>query len=341
MNTFGRIYRLTTFGESHGPAIGGIIDGVPPGFRLNTDEVQAELDRRRPGASPLTSQRRESDKVQLLSGIFEGRTLGTPIGFVIPNTDARSADYEAMRNLYRPCHADFTYERRYGLRDYRGGGRASARETACRVVGGAVARQLLAAEGIHVSGFISRIGKAVRSSADEDFAPLEHEVEAARAAGDSVGGIVNCTITGVPSGIGAPLFAKLHSELAAAMMSIPGAKGFDYGTGMQAAECRGSELLDLFSSDWQGGIELSSNHSGGIQGGISNGQPIELRVAFKPTPTLLRDIPTVDRDGRPATLHARGRHDPCIALRALPVVEAMACMTILDQLLLTGHPLFI
>lgn len=333
MNTFGTLFRLTTFGESHGPAIGGIIDGVPAGMEISVDDVQRELDRRRPGRSTLTSARQESDRVQFLSGIYEGRALGTPIGFIIPNKDARSSDYESMRHIYRPSHADFAYDAKYGLRDWRGGGRASARETACRVVGGAVARQYLLAAGVEVSAFISRIGNAARQSPSEPLDQLLAEVEAARREQDSVGGEVTCTCTGVPAGLGEPVAGKLHAMLAASLMSIPGAKGVELGDGFAMSARRGSEAVDIYIGTPRG-IRTATNHSGGIQGGISTGMPITLRIAFKPTPTIARPLMTVDDAGRPATLEARGRHDPCIALRAVPVVEAMACMTLLDAMLM-------
>lgn len=333
MNTFGHIFRLTTFGESHGPAIGGIIDGVPAGLPLDMHLIQQELDLRRPGDGQLTSQRREADRVQILSGLFEGKTLGSPIGFIIPNTDARSSDYDDMRDKYRPNHADFTYTVKYGVRDYRGGGRASARETACRVVGGAVALQLIATKGIAIEAYVSRIGKVCRESAADNFTPLLAEVAAARKEGDSVGGIVTCTISHMPVGLGAPLFAKLQADLGSAMLSIPGVKGFEYGDGFQAASSRGTEQIDLFHNAGAN-ILTHTNHSGGIQGGISNGMPIVMRVAFKPTPTLLRELPTLDLRGEPAILKARGRHDPCIAIRGCAVVKAMAAMTVADHLLL-------
>jgi len=328
MNTFGTIFRLTAFGESHGPAIGGIIDGAPAGLRLDEAAVQRELDARRPGNSPLASQRRESDKVTFLSGLLDGVTLGTPIGFVIPNTDARSSDYEAMRRLYRPNHADFTYDARYGVRDWRGGGRASARETACRVVAGAVARQYLATQGIEVKARLARVGEAVTPEAMAD------EIKKAREEADSVGGLVECIVKGMPAGVGEPLFDKLQATLGAAMMSIPGAKAFEVGDGTALSACRGSQVLDIFTSDACGRIVTTTNHSGGLQGGITTGMPVVMRVTFKPTPTIPRDLPTVDDHGRSATLNAHGRHDPCIALRAVPVVEAMACITMLDAMLL-------
>jgi len=333
MNRFGEIYTLTTFGESHGPAIGGVIDGVPAGLGINIQAVQEELDRRRPGQSALTTQRNESDRVKILSGIYEGRTLGSPIGFIIPNNDARSIDYNPMRELYRPNHADFTYDAKYGFRDPRGGGRASARETACRVVAGAIARQFLSSRNIQVHAFLSRIGRVCRNNESEEIAPLLAEVENARTCLDSVGGMITCIVTGMPPGIGEPIYGKLHARLADAMMSIPGAKGFDYGDGMSVACARGSEQLDIFVPTKDGGIATTSNHSGGIQGGISNGMEITMRIALKPTPTLPRALTTVNRNAEAAVIKAHGRHDPCIALRAVPVVEAMTCMVILDAML--------
>lgn len=352
MNTFGQIYRLTTFGESHGPALGGVIDGVPAGVRLDLEAIQTELDRRRPGQSAITTARSEADRVSLLSGIFEGRTTGTPIGFTIANTDQHSNDYEPMRRLYRPSHADYTYDAKYGHRDHRGGGRASARETAARVVGGAVARQIIAAEGITVAAWSSRIGdvaverpyteldlsrrydNAVRCPDPEAARAMQELIEDVKRRGDTVGGIIQCVISGVRPGLGEPLFDKLQSRLAAAMLSIPAAKGFDYGMGFDGCTSLGSEMIDTFSTDADGRIITLTNHSGGIQGGISNGADIYFRVAFKPVATLLRELPTVDREGRRATIHARGRHDPCVLPRAVPVVEAMAAMTILDALLI-------
>lgn len=333
MNTFGHNLRLTTFGESHGPAMGGVLDGFPPRFPLDLDKVQRELDLRRPG-SPLTSQRKETDRLQVLSGIMDGQTLGTPIGFIIPNTDARSGDYEAMRTLLRPGHADFTTVARYGIRDHRGGGRASARETVSRVAAGAMARQWLEAQGIDVSGFISRIGSACRFSSSDPMDALLSEVEAARREGDSVGGEITIKITGVKAGVGNPVFGKLSAQMGQALLSIPGVKAFEIGDGKEFASRCGSQVLDTFIPNPDGdGIITEANHSGGIQGGISNGMPILLRITLKPTPTLLRSIPTTDISGNPATLHARGRHDPCIALRALPVAEAMACLALMDSML--------
>lgn len=335
-NTFGNIVRLTTFGESHGPAIGGVLDGMPPRIPIDKDAVQTALGRRRPGVSPLASARRETDKIQILSGIFEGRTLGTPIGFIIPNTDVRSADYEQMRELYRPSHADFTYEAKYGIRDYRGGGRASARETACRVAAGALAEQALRQlTQIQIEVLITGIGsrRDMSGLSEEIYAPI---IEEARRAGDTVGGRITCVVHNVPTGLGEPLYDKLEAMLASAMLSIPAAKGFEYGAGFAAAGALGSECADIFlppDADIDR-IHTATNNSGGIQGGISNGEDITFSVPFKPTPTMMRPLLTVDRHGRVATLMARGRHDPCVVPRAVPVVRAMTALVLLDALLM-------
>lgn len=327
MNTFGRNIRLTTFGESHGKAMGGIIDGIPGGVQLSMDAILRETARRRPGQSHLVTARNEKDQPEFLSGITEDMvTLGTPIGFIVRNTDHHSSDYDEMAALYRPNHADYTYDMRYGIRDPRGGGRASARETLNWVIGGAIARQLPCMKGISISADIIAIG-GVDGSREE----MEREVERAMKEGDSVGGIVGCVISGVKPGVGEPVFGKLHARLAEAMMSINAAKGFEYGDGFASAAMRGTRHADIFTSG-DSGIKTLTNHSGGIQGGISNGSDILFRVAFKPTPTLLRDIETVDKEGRPAILKAKGRHDPCVAIRAVPVVESMAALTIADFL---------
>lgn len=336
MNTFGNIYRLTSFGESHGAAIGGVIDGMPAGIRIDTGAIQAELDRRRPGQSALTTARDEADRVELLSGIFEGRTTGTPIGFIIRNSDQHSGDYENMRHVFRPGHADFTYTAKYGIRDHRGGGRSSARETAVRVVGGALARQLLLTAGITVKAWASAIGTATRDDEPADAGDLteamRQTVMDARSAGDTVGGTVTCVVRGCPPGLGDPVFGKLHARLGAAMLSINACKGFEYGMGFAGAAKRGSEVKDTWVSDPDDprGIHAAANFSGGIQGGISNGEEIVMRVAFKPVATLLQPVATVDDAGNGTILQARGRHDPCVVPRAIPVVEAMAAMTIAD-----------
>ena len=353
MNTFGTLFRLTTFGESHGPALGGVVDGMPAGIEVDTDYVQQQLDRRRPGQSRLTTARAEADRVEFLSGIFEGRTTGCPIGFIIRNTNAHSSDYEEMRLAYRPSHADFTYQQKYGIRDYRGGGRSSARETVCRVVAGALAQLALRQVGIRVAAYVSQVGDIRLDGTYKDYNLADAELnevrcpDAATAArmadlilkvkgeGDTVGGIVSCVVTGCPVGLGEPIFGKLQASLAAAMMSINAAKGFDYGAGFEGLTQRGSEQNDLFVPDGQGGITMQTNRSGGIQGGISNGQDIYFRVAFKPVATLLREQATVGTDGQATTLRARGRHDACVLPRAVPVVEAMAAIVLLDALLLS------
>ena len=317
-NTFGTIYRLTSFGESHGPAMGGIIDGMPAGIGINLDEVQRMVDRRRPGLTRGSSTRQEKDRVEVLSGIFEGKTLGTPIGFVVRNEDCRSEDYDHLRDVYRPSHADYTWQMKYGIRDHRGGGRASARETLSRVVAGAFAMQALRLLGIDII--------ATARQADEE---LEH----AREQGDTLGGAISCTITGVPAGLGEPVFGKLGSALAAAMMSIPAAKSFDMGAGRALTTMRGSESLDTMRMV-DGKVHFDHNYSGGVQGGISNGNDIYFEVGFKPIATLMRDIPAMDSQGRAVTIHPRGRHDVSAVPRAVPVVYAMAAHVILDHYLL-------
>ena len=349
MNTFGQIYRLTTFGESHGEAIGGIIDGMPAGMEVDTNAVQRALNRRRPGQTSIVTGRREADRVVFLSGIFEGRTLGTPIGFTIANSDQHSDDYESLRHTFRPSHADYTYQAKFGHRDHRGGGRSSARETASRVVAGALAAQALAASGISIHAYTSQVGNivldrphnevdfaltesnAVRCPDKETAAAMENLITSVKAEGDTVGGVVSCVIKGVPAGLGEPVFGKLQASLAAAMMSINAAKGFEYGMGFAGAAMRGSEAIDLFADS---SFHTSTNNSGGIQGGISNGEDIYFRVAFKPVATLLREIPTLTDDGCATKLKMRGRHDPCVVPRAVPIVEAMAAMVIFDAMLL-------
>lgn len=351
-NTFGKIYRLTTFGESHGPAIGGIIDGVPAGLLLDTDKIQHMLDRRRPGQSSITTQRRESDTVRLLSGIYEGVTTGTPIGFVINNSDQHSNDYDEMKDLYRPSHADYVYEAKYGLRDHRGGGRSSARETASRVVGGAVATQFLESLGISIKAYTRSVGDIILDKPYTDLnldliesnivrcpdAPTASRmielIEQVKRDGDTIGGTITCVIKGCPAGLGEPVADKLNAALAHAMMSINAAKGFELGMGFEGTRLRGSQAIDPFAVDAKGNVSTTANHSGGIQGGISNGADIYFNVAFKPVATLLRPIETIDRDGKKVTLQAWGRHDPCVVPRAVPVVEAMAAMIILDYILL-------
>ena len=351
-NSFGNIFRLTSFGESHGAAIGGIIDGMPAGIAIDLDAVQLELDRRRPGQSAIVTARNEKDRVRILSGIFEGVTTGTSIGFIIENENQHSADYGNIKDAFRPSHADYTYTSKYGLRDYRGGGRSSARETAARVVAGAFARQALAQLGIDLYAYTSQVGEialsrdyrlysrdaidtnAVRCPDATKAAEMEQLIKQVKGEGDTIGGIITGVITGVPVGLGEPVFGKLHAMLGAAMLSINAVKGFEYGDGFDFATRRGSEVNDAFTTDSEGRVRTATNHSGGIQGGISNGEDIIFRVAFKPVATLLRDVNTIDKDGNSITLKARGRHDPCVLPRAVPIVEAMAAMVILDAYLL-------
>ena len=351
-NSLGNIFRLTSFGESHGAAIGGVIDGMPAGIAIDLDAVQRELDRRRPGQSAIVTARNEKDRVRILSGIFEGVTTGTSIGFIIENESQHSADYGNIKDAFRPSHADYTYTTKYGLRDYRGGGRSSARETAARVVAGAFARQALAQLGIDLYAYTSQVGEialsrdyrlysrdaidtnAVRCPDAAKAAEMEQLIKQVKGEGDTIGGIITGVITGVPVGLGEPVFGKLHAMLGAAMLSINAVKGFEYGDGFDFATRRGSEVNDAFVTDDAGHVSTATNHSGGIQGGISNGEDIIFRVAFKPVATLLRDVNTIDKDGNSITLKARGRHDPCVLPRAVPIGEAMAAMVILDAYLL-------
>lgn len=352
MNTFGNIFTVTTFGESHGAGIGGVIDGMPAGVEVDTDFIQSELDRRKPGQSKLTTSRQEGDKVEFLSGIFEGKTTGCPIGFLVRNTNQHSNDYENMRNLFRPSHADYTYTTKYGIRDHRGGGRSSARETISRVVAGAMAKLALRQLGISIQAYTEQVGNIALAGSYQDYDlsvtetndvrcpdPVKAEEMAAlitqvKAEGDTIGGIISCVIKGCPVGLGEPAFGKLHAALGSAMLSINAVKGFEYGRGFAGVCQRGSEQNDVFVPDGKGGITTTTNNSGGIQGGISNGQDIYFRVAFKPVATLLMEQDTVTLNGEATTLMAKGRHDPCVLPRAVPVVEAMAAMTILDFYLL-------
>lgn len=339
-NTFGKKFRLTTFGESHGPALGGVIDGCPPGIELDMDAIQKDLNRRRPGQSAIVTQRKEADKVEILSGVFEGKTTGTPIGFVIHNTNQKSEDYSHIKNVYRPSHADYTYEKKYGIRDYRGGGRSSARETVSRVVGGAIAKQLI--PGITINAFVSSVGEIfidkpyqaldfnltdtndVRCPDAVTAAKMEEYIKQIRKEGDTVGGTITCVIKNVPAGLGDPVFDKLHAELGKAMLSINAVKGFEYGSGFCGAKMKGSEHNDLFNPDGT----TKSNLSGGIQGGISNGMDIYFRVAFKPVATIMKEQQTIDSYGNVVAMQGRGRHDPCVVPRAVPIVEAMAALVI-------------
>jgi len=330
MNTLGKILSLTTFGESHGSAMGGILDGFPAGVSIDVDKLQEFVDLRRPRQSVGSSQRDEQDRVELLSGLRHGQSLGTPIGFIVRNTDARSSDYDGMHNCYRPSHADYTWEAKYGIRDPRGGGRASARETVARVVAGGLAVQALEQLGITIFSAIVQVGPH-RGLTPESMSDV---IRYAADDGDTLGGIVECVVSGVPVGLGEPVFGKLQAQLAAAMMSIPSVHGFEYGDGFDMASKRGSDVMDVFEKREDGSICTTTNHSGGIQGGITNGEDIIMRIAFKPVPTLMRDVPTIDRDGYPVVLHPRGRHDACVLPRALPIVNAMAALVILDNYLI-------
>ena len=350
MNTFGNKVTLTTFGESHGAAIGGVLDGIPAGVALDMEQIQRQMARRRPGQSAITTARKEADTVQLLSGVFEGRTTGTPIGFIIRNSDQHSADYDNLRHVFRPSHADYTYFMKYGVRDHRGGGRSSARETAVRVAAGAIAMQVLASRGVSVCSYTSQVGDirlgkpytaldldAVDSNAvrcpDADTARrMIALIEQVRREGDTVGGVVTGVIRGLRPGVGEPMFDKLQARLAYAMLSINAAKGFDYGMGFDGVGRRGSEMNDAFvrSSDPFRPLRAATNHSGGIQGGISNGEDVYFRVAFKPVATLLRPTGTFTETFEPATVQPRGRHDACVLPRAVPVVDAMAALVTLD-----------
>lgn len=351
MNSIGQLLRLTTFGESHGTAIGGVLDGFPAGIVIDEDFVRAEMCRRRPGQSAITTQRNEQDEVQFLSGIFEGRSTGTPIAFMIANSNSRSNDYGNLREAYRPSHADYVYDCKYGIRDYRGGGRSSARETAVRVCAGALAKLALRQLGISVQAYTSQVGEiglednytaydlslvennAVRCPDTVKAAEMEKLILDVKRQGDTVGGVVTCVAKGVPAGLGEPLYDKLSASLAGAMLSINAVKGFEYGNGFAAAAGRGSEQNDIFFNNG-GKIATRSNNSGGIQGGISNGNDIYFRVAFKPVATVLKEQPTVTKEGEETLLLARGRHDPCVVPRAVPVVEAMTALVLLDHYML-------
>lgn len=346
-NTFGNLFTLTSFGESHGAAIGGVVDGMPAGINIDLDFIQHELSRRRPGQSRITTQRKEADEVELLSGVFEGRSTGTPIGFIVRNTNQHSYDYDNMRGLFRPSHADYTYFEKYGIRDHRGGGRSSARITISRCVGGALAKLALRPLGITIQAYVSQVGdialdrdyhhydlsqtesNIVRCPDPETAQAMERLIMEVKNLGDTIGGVITCVIKGCPVGLGEPEFGKLNAQLGAAMLGINAVKGFEIGDGFDIVSHRGSEVNDIFVND-NGHITTTSNHSGGIQGGISNGQDICFRVAFKPVATLLREQPTVNLQGQPTTINARGRHDPCVVPRAVPIVESMAAMVILD-----------
>lgn len=345
-NSIGNLFKLTTFGESHGEALGGIIDGCPPGITLDFEAISFEMSRRKPGQSAIVTQRKEEDEVQFLSGIFEGKTTGTPIGFIIPNTNQKSDDYSHIKDSYRPSHADYVYEQKYGIRDYRGGGRSSARETASRVVAGAIAKQVIPT--IKINAFVSSVGdifidkpyqaldfsktesNPVRCPDEATAKKMEDYIKEIRKQGDTVGGTITCVIQNVPIGLGEPVFDKLHAELGKAMLSINAVKGFEYGSGFCGAKMKGSEHNDLYNPDGT----TKSNLSGGIQGGISNGMDIYFRVAFKPVATIMQKQETLDVDGNIVEMQGRGRHDPCVVPRAVPIVEAMAALVLADYYLL-------
>lgn len=351
MNTFGNIFRLTSYGESHGAAIGGIIDGCPAGIEIDMTFIQNELNRRRPGQSKITTPRKEADEVEFLSGIYEGKTTGTPIGFIIRNANQHSSDYDNLKEIYRPSHADYTYTQKYGVRDHRGGGRSSARETIARCVGGAIAKLALNQLNIQIIAYTSQVGgvRLENNYSLYDLSKIEETpvrcpdldkaneminlIEEVKSKGDTIGGVITCVIKGAPVGLGEPVFGKLHAALGSAMLGINAVKGFEYGDGFDVNH-RGSEVNDVFFND-NGVINTHTNHSGGIQGGISNGQDIYFRVAFKPVATILMHQDTVDKAGQDTNLKAKGRHDACVLPRAVPIVEAMAAMTILDYYLLS------
>lgn len=352
-NTFGNIFTLTTFGESHGPAIGGVVDGMPAGIDIDMEFIQSELNRRRPGQSKITTSRNEADQVELLSGVFEGKSTGCPIGFIVRNTNQHSNDYENMRDVFRPSHADYTYYNKYGIRDHRGGGRSSARITISRCVGGALAKLALRQMGINITAYTSQVGdiavshnistldfneierNPVRCPDPDKAQEMEQLITEVKAEGDTIGGIITCVVKGCPVGIGEPEFGKLQAMLGAAMLGINAAKGFEYGEGFGCVTSRGSQQNDIFTSN-NNKVSTLTNHSGGIQGGISNGEDIYFRVAFKPVATILQEQPTVDKNGNRTSLCVHGRHDPCVLPRAVPVVEAMAAMTILDNIILNN-----
>jgi chorismate synthase len=345
-NTFGNLFKLTTFGESHGVAIGGVLDGCPPGLEINLKAIQNELDRRKPGQSAIVTQRKEPDTVEFYSGVFEGKTTGTPIGFAIHNTNQKSGDYSHIKDSYRPSHADYVYDQKYGFRDYRGGGRSSARETASRVVAGAIAKQFLS--DLKINAFVSQVGNLklekdystldlsltesnpVRCPDPATASKMEEYIKEVRKEGDTIGGIVTCVIQNVPVGVGEPVFDKLHAELGKAMLSINAVKGFEYGSGFDGVAMKGSEHNDQYNPDGS----TKTNYSGGIQGGISNGMDIYFNVAFKPVATVIQPYETIDKEGNKVTTKGKGRHDPCVVPRAVPIVEAMAALVLADYTLL-------
>lgn len=351
MNNYGTLFRISTFGESHGPAIGVVIDGCPAGLVIDEAFIQAELDRRKPGQSKITTQRKEDDTFKILSGVFEGKSTGTPICIVIENQDQRSKDYSHIQNTYRPSHADFTYDAKYGFRDYRGGGRSSARETAARVAAGAIAKLLLKTVGVEIQAFVSQVGELKAAHYTQlDLSKTEDNIvrcpdastaekmialiDQVRLDRDTIGGVVTGVIKNTPVGLGEPVFDKLHAELGKAMLSINAVKGFEYGSGFEGVTLRGSQHNDEFYTE-AGKIKTKTNHSGGVQGGISNGEDIYFNVAFKPVATIMQDQPSVDKDGNETTVSGKGRHDPCVVPRAVPIVEAMAALVLADFYLRT------
>ena len=351
MNTFGQYFRITTFGESHGGKIGVVIDGCPAGLTINKEAIQLALDRRKPGQSALASARKESDTVAIEAGVYDGVTTGAPIALLIPNEDARSQDYAAIEQAYRPSHADYTYQTKYGVRDHRGGGRSSARETATRVAAGAIAAQLIALQGMEVLAWVSGVGEVgmeelpslaelkerymndVRCPNVAKAAEMEARIKEVKKAGDTVGGVVSCLVRGVPAGLGSPIYGKAQALLGAAMLGINAVKGFEIGSGFAGAMGLGSEQNDVFYTDEDGSVQTRTNNSGGVQGGITNGQDIYFRVAFKPVSTIMQAQETVNADGEMVTLEPKGRHDPCVVPRAVPIVEAMAALVMADLLL--------
>ncbi len=351
-NSFGKLFKITTFGESHGLALGVIIEGCPAGLKIDEEKIRLEMQRRKPGQSKITTQRKEEDEIQILSGVFDGISTGTPIGIVIPNSDQKSKDYSHISDKFRPSHADYTYFEKYGIRDYRGGGRSSARETAARVAAGAIAKQLLATKGVSVQAFVSQVGDLTlkKSYQELDLSKAEENIircpdpetaermieliESVRLERDTIGGVVTCVIKNTPVGIGEPVFDRLHAELGKAMLSINAVKGFEYGSGFEGVKMRGSQHNDSFVKEGER-IHTLTNHSGGIQGGISNGEDIYFRVAFKPVATIMQDQESLNEAGESVTVSGKGRHDPCVVPRAVPIVEAMAALVIVDYILLS------
>ncbi len=357
-NSFGNLFRITTFGESHGPAIGVTIDGCPSGIPITVEEINEELARRKPGQSKIVTQRKENDEVEILSGVFEGKTTGTPIALLIRNQDQRSKDYSHIKDTFRPSHADYTYHVKYGNRDYRGGGRSSARETAARVAAGVLAKKLIAKYDVRISAFVNRVKDIAITNhySALDFTKIEDNmvrcpdtgvaekmialIDQTRKNGDTVGGTIQCVIQNCPVGLGEPVFNKLHADLATAMIGINAAQGFEYGSGFDGTYLNGSEHNDAFEKDANGKTVTSTNRSGGVQGGISNGEDIYFNVAFKPVATIMTDQNSIDKEGNPATVKGKGRHDPCVLPRAVPIVEAMAALVIADHLLLNKTVIF-